>query len=201
MQRKQKIGPTKRAEEIHGRGALFLDRDGVVIEDRNYLSDPKGVKLCGGAKELIKTFRENGYGIFIITNQSGIARGLFNWDNYNSVTEEMLRQLGAESMPDAIYANGYGPDQHQQSWRKPNPGMILELENDYKIDLDKSILIGDRLSDLEAGEKAGIKDLIHVSTGHGRKERPKVSQKIADPDLIKGGFRIRIVENLECLIQ
>jgi len=89
--------------------ALFLDRDGVLIEDRNYLSDPNEVQLCTGAKDLLVHSRQRGWPVVLITNQSGIARGYFDWDTYERVNDRLLELLGVSAPVAAIYANGHGP--------------------------------------------------------------------------------------------
>lgn len=151
--------------------ALFLDRDGVMIEDVHYISDPKYVKLCPGVKPLIKHARKTKCLIVVITNQSGIARGLFNWDTYHRVNDRLLQLLGPEAKISAIYANGHGPNAPLSSWRKPSPGMLVAAAKDLNIDLSRSILVGDRLSDIQAGANAGLPLLIHVLTGHGKQEQ------------------------------
>ena len=180
-----------------GKPALFLDRDGVVIEDKHHLCDPQLVELCRGAQELIKAAKSKGHAVVLITNQSGISRGFFSWDDYNCVTEKMLILLGVKAEPTAIYANGYGPDQSQQTWRKPNPGMLLEAAKDLRIDLSQSTIIGDRLSDLKAGANAGLLQLIHVLTGHGHKERPQIEQALQANDQFAQGTVVKLINNLK----
>ena len=157
--------------------ALFLDRDGVIIEDKHYISNPSKVELCNGIKDVIKSAYENGFIIVIITNQSGIGKGLFGWDEYKSVTERMLLLLGDKYKINAIYANSY-TDFDEGNWRKPAPGMFFEAAKDLSINLESSIIIGDRDSDLKAGISAGLKKLVHVLTGHGMDERKKIIEKI-----------------------
>ena len=177
--------------------ALFLDRDGVVIEDKHHLCDPELVELCRGAEKLIRTAKSKGHAVVLVTNQSGISRGFFSWDDYNRVTEKMLKLLGVKAEPTAIYANGYGPDQNQQTWRKPNPGMLLEAANDLGVDLTQSTMIGDRLSDLKAGANAGLSELIHVLTGHGHKERPQIEEAIQANHPFAPGTVVKLIRNLE----
>lgn len=153
------------------RPALFLDRDGVLIEDRHYISDPGDVALCLGAKQLLERASRIGWPVVVITNQSGIQRGLFNWKAYDLVTDQLICMLGLPGAIAGIYANGYGPAASPTSWRKPSPAMLLAAASDLNIDLSRSILIGDRLSDLKAGASAGLNLLVHVLTGHGCHER------------------------------
>jgi len=154
--------------------ALFLDRDGVLIEDRHHLSDPAQVELCPGAHQLLQEARIHGWPVVVITNQSGISRGYFDWQSYECVTDRLLELLGSEAPIAAVYANGHGPNAPRTSWRKPSPGMLLAAQADLNLDLDRSLLIGDRLSDLEAGAQARVGSLFHVLSGHGSEERPLV---------------------------
>lgn len=156
--------------------ALFLDRDGVLIEDRHYLSRPEQVQLCPGARDLLQHAFVRDWPVVVITNQSGIARGYFDWDDYEQVTDHLLSLLALEAPFAAIYANGHGPDAGPTSWRKPSPAMLQAAAADLHLDLTRSLLIGDRLSDLEAGDRAGLPWMAHVQTGHGQRERPAVQR-------------------------
>ena len=156
--------------------ALFLDRDGVLIEDRHYLCDPNEVSLCPGSKELVTAAIKRNWAVVVITNQSGIARGYFDWSDYERVNDRMLTLLGTSAPLSGIYANGHGPNAPAGSWRKPNPAMLLNASQELNLDLKKSVLVGDRLSDLEAGLRAGLRNLIHVLTGHGKSERPLIKK-------------------------
>ena len=133
--------------------ALFLDRDGVLIEDRHYLCDPTEVTLCPGSKELVKAANQKNWAVVLITNQSGIARGYFDWSDYERVTDQLLSLLGKSAPLAGIYANGHGPEALAGSWRKPSPAMLLEASRDLNLNLKKSLLVGDRLSDMEAWAK------------------------------------------------
>ena len=164
------------------RPAIFLDRDGVIIEDFHYLSKPVNVKLLPGAIELISKAKEKKFIIVVVTNQSGISRGFFDWGDYELVTEKMLRLIGRPFSIDAIYANGYSPsdDLPQHCWRKPSPEMILTASKDLNIDLSNSILIGDRFTDIKCAQNGGIKNIFHVSTGHGNKEKKYILEQFSD---------------------
>ena len=190
--------------------AIFFDRDGVLIKDCNYISSADKVKIEFGVRELIKFAKANDWIIIIITNQSGISRGYFTWDEYKSVTDRFLKDLDLPSSVDGIYANGFD-NKRNSYWRKPNPGMIFEAQRDFNIDLSQSILIGDRLSDLQAGLKANIKTIFHVLTGHGLTERSKIIQKSSDCTYIESykieklslkekakSSKIYLINNLNC---
>ena len=155
---------------------IFFDRDGVIIEDCHYIKNHEDVKLCPGVKELIRYLYNQKHKVFIVTNQSGISREYLSWENYQEVTSKLINLLGSPNPITAIYANSF-TDEKNGSWRKPNPGMLFQAANDYCIDLDSSILIGDRKTDLDAGVNAGIKKLVHVLTGHGESERERIISK------------------------
>ncbi|OCC15033.1 D-glycero-D-manno-heptose 1,7-bisphosphate phosphatase [Dissulfuribacter thermophilus] len=162
-----------------GKNAVFLDRDGTIIEDVNYLSDLRDITWIKGAKESIKALNEAGYQVVIVTNQSGIARGLLDESLLQRVHQAInddLRHLGAHI--DAFYYCPHHPDigspQYKKicSCRKPEPGLIYQASQDMDIDLERSFLIGDNLRDIEAGLRAGLTPIL-VLTGKGKdfKER------------------------------
>lgn len=145
-----------------GRAAAFLDRDGTIILDANYLSDPDGVVLLEGAVEGIRAFKAADYLVVVITNQSVIARGMADEDTLRAIHERMqamLRPHGAEA--DAIYycphhADGVVPAYSVRcECRKPAPGMILRAADELDVDLPRSVMIGDAESDVLAGKNAG----------------------------------------------
>ncbi|MDC3031594.1 HAD-IIIA family hydrolase [Prochlorococcus sp. AH-716-P08] len=178
---------------------LFLDRDGVIIEDVHYINDPNKVKLCLGARKLIRKFYENNIAIVIITNQSGISKGLITWADYISVTKSMIEKLGNPNPISAIYANSHLSELPRTNWRKPNPNMIFQAITDLNLDIKKSILIGDRGSDILAGINAGIENIISVETGYGLKEKNKIlkilNEEINYPEK-KSSQNIFFIENL-----
>src|SRR5205809_2624096 len=145
--------------------AVFIDRDGTIIEDRDYCSEPKDVKVFPGVPEALRRLKSNGFKLFIITNQSGIGRGLFTVEQYRAVEGEVLRQLG-DGLIDATYFCPDVPGQHS-SCRKPAPGMILQAQREHGIDLSRSFFIGDKEIDAECGRNAGVRT-IRVRTGFDR---------------------------------
>ena len=179
-------------------GALFLDRDGVIIEDMHYLADEDGVILINGVRELIQETKNNGNAVIVVTNQSGIGRGKFGWKEYNNVTAKILALLGEKAKPTAIYANGYTRDTH--AWRKPNAGMLFQAKKDFGIDLKRSKIIGDRLTDIKAGVNAELEEAVQVLSGHGSQERNLVEMKIKDGRYINTRTRVRLKNNLSELI-
>ena len=157
------------------RPALFLDRDGAMIVEENYLSDPEKVVLIEGAVEAIRTANRLDVPVIIVTNQSGIARGYFSWKEFGLVQDRLLALLEEQGAKvNAVYASpfhksGQPPYQHpSHPSRKPNPGMLLRAERDINIDLSRSWIIGDKAGDLKAGLNAGLAGGLHVLTGHGK---------------------------------
>lgn len=177
------------------RPALFLDRDGVIIKEKHFISKASDVQLEEGIKDLIDLANMLNLPIVIITNQSGIARGLLKWDDYFKVTEKMINLINKDNSLIAIYANGLETTSPDFSWRKPSPSMLFNAANYLKLDLSKSFLIGDRLSDLIAGLNAGLLNLYHVRTGHGNYEREEVKKFFKNhnqTDLVK----IKLIDKL-----
>ena len=178
------------------RPALFLDRDGVLIEDRHHLSDPAQVAICPGVENLLALAHQHSLAVVVVTNQSGIARGFFDWDTYERVTDRLLALLGPNAPIAAIYANGHGPDAPSSSWRKPSPAMLQAAAADLNLDLSRSLLIGDRLTDLQAGARAGLPLLWHVLTGHGVQERPAVEQWRMEKTSEASGIQVNCLKSL-----
>ncbi len=142
--------------------AVFVDRDGTIIEDRDYCSDPKDVKIFPGATEALRRLKSNGFKLIIITNQSGIGRGLFTLEQYRAVEAEVLRQLG-DGLIDASYFCPDAPGQ-QCNCRKPATGMVYAAAREHQLDLSRSFLVGDKEADVECGHNAGVR-AIRVKTG------------------------------------
>ena len=151
-------------------GAIFLDRDGVLIEDKHYLSSPSLVELEKGVENLINISNSLELKLFVITNQSGVGRGYFSWEDYQDVTNMMLKLLPSTNSICAIYASGESPEKSSR-FRKPSPYMIKLACSEYNIDPKKSIFIGDRISDLQAAARSEIQIAIHTLTGKGKAER------------------------------
>ena len=142
--------------------AVFVDRDGTLIHDADYCSDPKQISVFPGVSEALRFLRRRDYKIIVITNQSGIGRGFFSEEQYRAVEAEVLRQIGADLI-DATYFCPDVPGQPSRC-RKPAPGMILEAARDFHVDLARSFFIGDKEIDAECGHNAGTRS-IRVRTG------------------------------------
>ena len=144
--------------------ALFLDRDGTLILDKHYLADPAGVEVIPGVPAALEQARSLGYALFLFTNQSGIARGLYTLDDVHRCNERMEELLGLGSPLFAgICIAPEGPDE-PAVYRKPSPRFILESIARHRLDPGQCWMIGDRDGDLEAGRAAGIRSAA-VCTG------------------------------------
>jgi D-glycero-D-manno-heptose 1,7-bisphosphate phosphatase len=181
--------------------ALFLDRDGVLIEDKHHLCDPDQVEFCPGALELLDIASMHGWPVVLITNQSGISRGYFDWEAYERVTDRLLELVGPKAPIAGIYANGHGPEALTTSWRKPSPAMLQAAAIDLRLALSKSLMIGDRLSDLKAGAQAGVAWIGHVLTGHGQQERSAIENWYSEAQAINEGNMHCDVVLLESLLE
>src|SRR6266480_4880228 len=142
--------------------AVFIDRDGTIIEDADYCSHPEQVKVFPGVPEALRRLKSKGFKLIVITNQSGIGRGFFTVGQYRAVESEVSRQLG-HGLIDATYFCPDVPGEHS-SHRKPSPGMILQAKQEHQIDLARSFFIGDKEIDVECGRNAGVRT-IRVQTG------------------------------------
>ena len=157
--------------------AVFIDRDGTIMEDTDYCSDPKDVRIFCGVVEALRRLKARGFKIIIITNQSGVGRGLFTLDQYRAVESEVVRQLG-DGLIDATYYCPDAPGQHSNC-RKPAPGMIVQATQDHQIDLSRSFLIGDKEIDVECAHNAGVR-AIRVRTGIQRDVTGTKADWVAD---------------------
>ena len=156
------------------RPALFIDRDGVIVEEVNYLHRPEDVSLIPGAIEVIRRANSLNIPIIIVTNQAGIGRRYYDWKHFAAVQEKIFAVLNeADAKVDAVFACPHHPDARgpyfhkNHSWRKPNSGMLVTAAILMGIRLKKSWIIGDRYSDIHAGSNAGCAGGIHLRTGHG----------------------------------
>jgi D-glycero-D-manno-heptose 1,7-bisphosphate phosphatase len=141
-----------------GDKAIFLDRDGTLMRDTGYCSNPDEVELLEDVRRLLPELRKAGFKLVIVTNQSGIGRGYFTEEDFWAVQHELEKQLGP-GVIDATYFCADTP-QNASERRKPNPGMLLEAARDLGLDLAESYMVGDKASDIEAGIRAGVKAAI-----------------------------------------
>ncbi len=166
--------------------AVFLDRDGTIIEDLDFIDDPAKVALLPGAAQAIRRFNDAGLVTVVVSNQSGVARGLFDEATVRAVNDRLqalLNEHGARI--DAFYYCPYldGDEavveryRKESDWRKPGPGMLLAAVEDMGIDLTRSWMIGDARRDIEAGQKCGCRTILISGRVHlDALNRPKVHQ-------------------------
>jgi D-glycero-D-manno-heptose 1,7-bisphosphate phosphatase len=141
-----------------GQKAIFLDRDGTLMKDVGYCSNPGDVEILAGVSELLPKLKEAGFRLVIVTNQSGIGRGYFAEEDFWSVQRELEKQIGP-GVIDATYFCADVPKNASER-RKPNPGMLLEAAKELGLDLELSYMVGDQMSDAEAGIRAGVRGTI-----------------------------------------
>ena len=158
--------------------AVFLDRDGTIILERNYLSDPDQVEVFPGAAKALRRLQDAGFLLFIVTNQSGIGRGYFTIADMERVNARLVSLLAAEGVRfQKIYFAPEAPDAPSRG-RKPSPEFLFDARAEFGVDLAASYVIGDKLSDLESGWNAGVKHTVLVRTGYGA----EWERKLATPE-------------------
>ena len=167
--------------------AVFLDRDGVLIEEKNYLHRIADVVFLPGAAAALKRLADAGFKLFIVTNQSGVGRGYFTLADVERVNEHLRRQLAPAGVRFAkIYIAPEKPDEPSRG-RKPSPQFLFDARDEFGLDLAQSFLVGDKLSDLQCGWNAGVKESILVRTGYGaeleRESPEKISRAVVVDDV------------------
>ena len=146
--------------------SIFLDRDGVINKEKNYLYKIEDFQFISGIFEACRYFICLGYEIIIFTNQSGISRGYYSENDFQIITNWMITQFKNNDIKILdIFHCSHSPDSNCNC-RKPKPGMFIEAKNKYNIDMKKSWMIGDSERDIRAANLAGIKNTILVSSGH-----------------------------------
>ena len=151
--------------------ALFLDRDGIINEDRNYVFRPEDFNFIDGIFDLCHAAMQSQFAIIVLTNQAGIARGLYTEADFNQLTEWMICRFEEQGIAiRKVYYSpfhptcGIGKYRKDAFCRKPNPGMILAARDEFGLDLRLSILVGDKLTDIEAGSRAGVRLNVLVTS-------------------------------------
>ncbi len=155
--------------------AVFLDRDGVIIEHVAYLSAPAQVALIPGAAKALRIIHRHGDLAVVISNQSGVGRGYFKTADVDAVHARIRELLADEGEAvDAFYYCPHAPEE-KCSCRKPLPEMIFRAAERFGIDIGSSLMLGDRMSDLECGVNAGCAQNVLVLTGYGAEQAPKAT--------------------------
>jgi len=162
---------------------IFLDRDGTIIEDSGYISTPEQIKFIPGSIEAIKLLNEAKYKVIVITNQSGVARGLFSEDMLQTIDKTLHKKiLNGGAHLDGLYycphhpEHGVYPYRRECDCRKPQAGLIKKAAKEHHSDLAQSYMIGDHSCDIGAGSAAGVKT-VFLLTGHGTHEQGKLATK------------------------
>ena len=149
--------------------AVFLDRDGTLIEEKHYLHRPEEVVVFPGTGRALRQLQEGGFRLFMVTNQSGVGRGYFTLADVERVHAHLLGELAGDGVRfEQIYIAPEAPDQPSRG-RKPSPQFLFDARDAFGIDLARSFVIGDKLIDLECGWNAGVQQSILVRTGYGGK--------------------------------
>jgi D-glycero-D-manno-heptose 1,7-bisphosphate phosphatase len=181
-----------RSAAAPGGAALFVDRDGVIVEEVDHLCRVEDVVVVAGAPELIGAANRRHIPVVLVTNQAGIGRGLYGWAEFLRVQDAIVAVLETQGARlDAVYAcphhpSGRGEFLHpDHPARKPNPGMIFRAAGDLGLDLRKSWLVGDKAIDIEAARRAGLAGAMQVMTGYGATEWPRSAA------LATGDFEVR----------
>ena len=158
--------------------AVFLDRDGVLNEERNYLHRVEDVVIVPGASLALKQLLDAGFKLFIVSNQSGVGRGYFSLADVEKIHAHLTVEFARSSVRfERIFFAPEAPD--QPSWgRKPSPLFLFDARDEFGLDLAQSYMIGDKLSDLECGWNAGVCSSILVRTGYGAKTERESPQQV-----------------------
>lgn len=174
-----------------GRPAVILDRDGTINEELGYIGSPEQIRLLPGAAAALRRLQTAGFCLVIVTNQSGVARGYFDEEALQRVNDHLLALLAAEGVQvSGLYycphhpTEGFPPYRQACSCRKPGNGMVRRAAEEQGLDVSRSFVIGDHLSDVLLGRGVGAQAVL-LLTGHGREEAAKVGQTAgAVPDCI-----------------
>jgi D,D-heptose 1,7-bisphosphate phosphatase len=158
--------------------AFFLDRDGTICEEVGYLKDPKHLKLIPGSANAIRKINEAGWCTVVISNQSGVARGYMDENDVASVNQALISKLAEKNaFLDGIYycphhPKGNPPYKAECECRKPLPGMIYKAKTDLNIEIGKSVVIGDKFTDIQTAQNLNITGVL-LLTGFGKEEYKK----------------------------
>ena len=174
----------KTSEFLNRQKAIFLDRDGTLIQDKNFISKVEDVEFVPGSIKAVKMFKDMGYKVVIVSNQSGIGRGILTKEIVDKINEYMLDQLKKDNLDiDAVYYCPHSPEDNCDC-RKPNLKMVNQASSKLNLNLKKSWAIGDKLSDVMLGKNMGGKGVL-VLTGYGKKELEKTKENSdVKPDFV-----------------
>ena len=166
--------------------AVFLDRDGTLIAEKNYLHRPEDVEVFPGAGAALKRLADAGFTLLIVTNQSGIGRGYFTLADAERVNEQVAREFARAGVHFAkTYIAPEAPDQPSRG-RKPSPQFLFDARDEFGLNLAESFMVGDKLIDLECGWNAGVKQCLLVRTGYGKEVEREAPNQIPPATVVDG---------------
>jgi D-glycero-D-manno-heptose 1,7-bisphosphate phosphatase len=164
--------------------AVFLDRDGTLIEERDYLHRPEEVVLFPGTGTALKRLQDDGFKLFIVSNQSGVGRGYFTLADVERVNQRLLAELAPAGVRfEKIYIAPEAPEAPSRG-RKPSPQFLFDARDEFEVELAESYVIGDKLIDLEMGWNAGVHRSILVRTGYGAETERTAADKLAHATIV-----------------
>jgi D-glycero-D-manno-heptose 1,7-bisphosphate phosphatase len=153
--------------ELNMNRAIFLDRDGTIIEENHYLHRVEEVAIFPGAGRALGRLCQAGFKLFMVSNQSGVGRGYFTLADVEKVNQFVLQELGRHGVRfEKVYIAPEAPDAPSRG-RKPSPQFLFDARNEFGVELESSFMIGDKMIDLECGWNAGVKSCLLVRTGYG----------------------------------
>ena len=185
------VNPPRAATSANpAKRAVFLDRDGTLVVEKNYLKRPEDVVIFPGAGPALRRLMEAGFVLLIVTNQSGIGRGYYTLDDMHRVNDRVVAELARDGVRfEKIYFAPEHPD-HPSRGRKPSPQFLFDARDEFGLDLARSHMVGDKLLDVECGWNAGVKRSFLVRTGYGAELEKSAPEKLT---------RFTIVDDLPAL--
>lgn len=166
--------------------AVFLDRDGTLIVEKNYLHRPEEVEVFSGAGAALKRLANAGFKLIVVTNQSGIGRGYFTLADAERVNDRVASEFAKDGVRfEKTYIAPESPDQPSRG-RKPSPQFLFDARDKFNLNLAESFMVGDKLIDLECGWNAGVKKSILVRTGYGTEVERETPDKISQAVVVDG---------------
>src|SRR5580692_7799217 len=166
--------------------AIFLDRDGTMIVEKDYLHRPEDVEIFPATRTGLKKLCDAGFKLFIVSNQSGGGRGYFTMADVEKVNQFMCAELARDGIQfGKIYIAPEKPDEPSRG-RKPSPQFLFDARDEFDLNLAESFMVGDKLIDLECGWNASVKKSILVRTGYGAEVEREIPAKIAAAAVVDG---------------
>ena len=164
--------------------SVFLDRDGTIVAEKNYLHRPEDVVVFPDAGAALKRLADAGFMLIIVSNQSGVGRGYFTLADVDRVNERLANELAQAGVRfEKIYIAPEAPDKPSRG-RKPSPQFLFDARKEFNLNLAESFMVGDKLIDLECGWNAGVKQSILVRTGYGAEVERSAAGKFASAVIV-----------------